>query len=45
MRTISSVPLIICMDLGEWAADWYVQKVIEQAQRNNPYFITETMEK
>ncbi|KZT09260.1 P-loop containing nucleoside triphosphate hydrolase protein [Laetiporus sulphureus 93-53] len=28
----------ICMDLGEWAADWYVIKVIEQAQRAaNPY--------
>ncbi|KZT67223.1 P-loop containing nucleoside triphosphate hydrolase protein [Daedalea quercina L-15889] len=28
----------ICMDLGEWAADWYVTKVIEQARRAaNPY--------
>ncbi|EPS97507.1 hypothetical protein FOMPIDRAFT_1031930 [Fomitopsis schrenkii] len=23
----------ICIDLGEWAADWYVTKVIEQGQR------------
>ncbi|EPS97555.1 hypothetical protein FOMPIDRAFT_1166449 [Fomitopsis schrenkii] len=28
----------ICMELGEWAADWYVTKVIEQGQRAaNPY--------
>ncbi|KAH9936593.1 P-loop containing nucleoside triphosphate hydrolase protein [Fomitopsis serialis] len=28
----------ICMELGEWAADWYIVKVIEQARRAaNPY--------
>lgn len=28
----------ICMDLGSWAADWYVEKVIEQAKfAANPY--------
>ena len=28
----------ICMDLGQWSADWYVTKVIEQGRRAaNPY--------
>jgi hypothetical protein len=30
----------ICIDLGPWAADWYVQKVLEQAQAANRPFKT-----
>ncbi|THH18353.1 hypothetical protein EW146_g2613 [Bondarzewia mesenterica] len=28
----------ICMDLGEWAADWYIQRVLEQAQKADGMF-------
>ncbi|TFY79805.1 hypothetical protein EWM64_g4204 [Hericium alpestre] len=29
----------ICVELGEWAADWYIEKVLEQARNSDQTFL------
>ncbi|TFK52682.1 P-loop containing nucleoside triphosphate hydrolase protein [Heliocybe sulcata] len=38
LRDLHRTAVDICVDIGPWAADWYIETVLEQAKTgNNPY--------